>query len=106
MEACRLLQQILSSGPECGVFCFVSGNHNSLNWGLGSDALAKNDRFIFEHGRMKMKHNGRKDIDMLPIKLPDVSERTEILQKLNEGIKKSERIIIDYNEVSGQSVGS
>lgn len=47
-----------------------------------------------------MKHNGRKDIDMLPIKLPDVSERTEILQKLNEGIKKSERIIIDYNEVS------
>lgn len=100
MEACRLLQQILSSGPECGVFCFVSGNHNSLELGLGSDALAKNDRFIFEHGRMKMKHNGRKDIDMLPIKLPDVSERTEILQKLNEGIKKSERIIIDYNEVS------
>lgn len=100
MEACRLLQQILSSGPECGVFCFVSGNHNSLELGLGSDTLAKNDRFIFEHGRMKMKHNGRKDIDMLPIKLPDVSERTEILQKLNEGIKKSERIVIGYNEVS------
>lgn len=100
MEACRLLQQILSSGPKCGVYCFISGNHNALELGLGSDVLTKTDRFVFKQRRMLLKHNGRKDIDMLPIPLPDVDERTDILRILNEGIKKSERIIIDYNEAS------
>ena len=100
MESCRLLQQILSSGPKCGVFCFISGNHDSLELGLGNDVLTKNDIFIFKHGRMILKHNGRRDMDMIPIVLPEVSERTEILETLNKGIKQSERIVIDYNEAS------
>ena len=102
MECCRLLNQILSTGPICGVFCFIAGNHQSLRDGLGSDTLEKNEMFIFKHGQMISHLGDRKDIEMFPLSLPAPSENNIILQTINEGIRKAEKIVIDYNEVSNQ----
>ena len=71
-----------------------------MELGLGSETVQKLDRFVFKHGRMSLQVSGRKEIEMLPIPLPDTKERQEILQALKEGIKKSDRIIIDFDEVS------
>lgn len=99
-ESCRLLNQIIRSGPQCGVFCFIAGKQEAVELGLGSETVQKLDRFVFKHGRMSLQVSGRKEIEMLPIPLPDTKERQEILQALKEGIKKSDRIIIDFDEVS------
>lgn len=99
-ESCRLINQIIRSGPKCGVFCFIAGNHDSIELGLGSETLMKFDKFVFKQGRMVLQTNGRKDIDMEPILLPDSNERNEILETLKDGITKSDRIVIDYDEAS------
>ena len=99
-ESCRLLNQILRSGPKCGVFCFIAGNHDAIELGLGSETVMKLDKFVFKHGRMSFQSNGKNEIEMIPISLPEMSERKDILQTLNEGIKKSDRIVIDFDEAS------
>ena len=99
-ECCRLLNQILQSGPKCGVYCFIAGTHDALESGLGRDNTQKVDRFIFRHGRMSLNSNTIGSMDLLPISLPESDQRKSILQILNEGIKNSGRITIDYNEAS------
>lgn len=99
-ESCRLLNQILRSGQKCGVFCFIAGNHDAIETGLGNEAALKLDKFVFKHGRMSLQSDGRKDMDMFPISLPGAAEREGILKTLKSGIKKSDRIVIDFNEAS------
>ena len=101
-ESCRLLNQILRSGPKCGVFCFIAGNHDEIEMALGSETALKSDKFIFKHGRMSLQFNGQKDIDMFPVSLPRASERENILRILKEGIKKSDRIVINFDEASDE----
>lgn len=100
LESCRLLNQIIRSGPKCGVFCFIAGNHEAIELGLGTETIMKLDKFVFKQGHMTLQSSGKTDLEMIPISLPTMNERKEILQMLNEGIEKSERIIIDFDEAS------
>lgn len=99
-ECCKLISQILSSGPVCGVFCFIVGKQEDLELGLGMDTLQKTENIVFEHSHMTLKNSGKRDLDLLPIEMPDAEQRKDILKKLQKGIIENERITIKYNEVS------
>ncbi len=100
-ESCKMIEQLITSGPECGIYAFIAGNNeesgNAFAVFNGKDI---GERIIkYSSGKIVLKLNGN-ECKVEPIILPRRSDITDVYEKLEEGIKNAERVVIDYEEIS------
>ncbi len=101
VESCEMLEKIVSSGPRCGIYTFIAASLQEIehrNFNLVNIRQAMNlmhfgeDRLTYSYG--ELEHC------VYPLELPPKEEQTVILNTLKNGIKTSDRIIINFDEIS------
>lgn len=102
-EAWEMLEKIVNSGLKCGIYTFIVGNRKDIEYNFESlrGIIQEMEVMDFEKGSLgysyeKMFHR------VLPIKMPPKAEQENIYEVLKNGIKTSDRIIINYDEISDE----
>jgi nucleoside-triphosphatase THEP1 len=100
-EACEMLAKIISGGPRCGIYTFIAASGQEIeSKDFNIDSISGSMNLMkYEEGRLSYTF-GEMEHSVLPLQLPQKEEMTEILTTLKNGIKHSDRITIDYDEIS------
>lgn len=102
-ESCEMLEKIVSSGPKCGIYTFITGSVSEIDNSKFDirgvlngvqEIKCKNQQFTYSYGSRTQTMN--------EIALPEKEEQPEIFETLINGIKTSDRIIIYFDEIADE----
>ncbi|GHV13293.1 hypothetical protein AGMMS49938_07660 [Fibrobacterales bacterium] len=103
-EQLRMLEQIISTGPKCGVYTIIIKNAeqvakmDSKLEHLIKNIEAKSMHFAAKNNEIILANDGfeGKSIPFFIKPLPDIKELDKVIVKLKEGVKNAEKIIIPF----------
>ena len=100
-DAWEMLEKIISGGPECGIYTFIAGSKKDIadNMDALEGILRKMEKMDFSGGSLYYDNDGTA-CKVRPIAMPPREELEHIYEVLKNGIRTSDRIIIDYDEIS------
>lgn len=102
-ESCEMLEKIVSSGPRCGIYTFITGAERDMEeckFDL-SGIRQPMEEMTYQAGRLTYKFN-EMTYTVNPIVLPGKEAQAEIFEVLRNGIKTSDRIIINFDEIADE----
>lgn len=115
-QSAKLLEQIVSSGPKCGVFSFIFRNESqylktserlyplisNIETGFKVyEYLGENSDIVYQKDILKNKALIWKELPT-----PDAFQMENIIGILKKGIKKADKVTIDIDKVRGAEVDS
>lgn len=102
-EAWEMLEKIVSGGPDCGIYTFIAGSREDIEDNLDSleGIVRKMEQMDFSGGSLSYVYH-KMPLKVVPVAMPPKSEMENIYEALKSGIRASDRIIIDYDEISGE----
>lgn len=103
-EACDMLEKVISTGPECGVYTFIAASNEAM---MASDVncskIAESMQYLaFDGDRLSQAGPEGFTNSIIPIRMPGQIEQEDIFEALINGIKTSDRITIYFDEVTDQ----
>ena len=101
-EACDMLEKVISTGPECGIYTFIAASRNAMESApISCDKIPNAMECMWFSGDklQQTSSDGFKNT-IVPISLPDQSDREGIFEALVNGIKNSGQITIYYEEIT------
>ena len=101
-ESCVMLEKIVSSGPKCGIYTFIAGSSEDVeNCEFNIREIPANTQEML-YSRETLRYQfGSREYLVEPVVLPERDKQPEIFETLINGIKTSDRIIIYFDEISG-----
>ena len=101
-ESCAMLEKIVSSGPKCGIYSFIAGLAEDVdNCEFNIKEIPANTQVMLFSQESLQYQYGSKVYLVDPIILPEREKQPDIFKTLVNGIKTSDRIIIYFDEISG-----
>ena len=102
-ESCEMLEKIVSSGPRCGIYSFISGAIEDIdNCEYDIKVIPGNmEEMEYLTGALRYQYGSREYV-VEPAALPEREKQPEIFKVLINGIKTSDRIIIYFDEIADQ----
>lgn len=105
-DSLRMLEQIISTGPKCGVYTVILKNEEQVAKSdeklkpLINNIEAKTTRFVVRGNEIVLSNNNfnGKDFQFKINPLLSADELNIVIPKLKEGIKNAEKIVIGFDE--------
>ncbi len=100
-EAWEMLEKIVSSGPKCGIYTYIVGSRADIEheYDSISGIVEKMELMDFVKGTLRYSY-GEMSHKVLPVKMPSKANQENIYEVLKNGIKTSDRITINYDEIT------
>ena len=102
-ESCEMLEKIVSSGPKCGIYTFIVGAEHDIQDCKFNVAgiMQAMEQMTYKAGILQYQF-GNMNHSVNPITLPSKQELGKIFEVLKNGIKTSDRIIINFDEIADE----
>lgn len=108
-QSLRMLEQIVTSGPKCGVFTIIYKSKSQYDkvsermYPLISNIEGSFQKFICSDESNSINYDSKKianrHLTWSSISLPAISRLNKIMGTLKEGIKNADKIVIDIDEM-------
>lgn len=109
-QSLKLLEQIVTSGPKCGVFTVIYRNEiqfkkiSERSYPLIANIETSLQAFNFNDNCTQITFSGEKVKDKAilwtHLQRPDINQMDQIITTLRKGIKNAEKVVIDIDKVS------
>lgn len=99
-ESCEMLEKIVNSGPKCGIYTFIAGSESDIKESdYAAGIVQAMEQMTYHAGKLQYQF-GNMNHSVNPVTMPSREEQKEIFEVLKKGIKTSDMITINYDEIT------
>lgn len=102
-ESCELLEKVISSGPKCGIYTIIAGETDEIanNMDIIGRILQTMEIMDYRTDCLSYQYMNRTNA-VIPVAMPAKADHAGIFSVLMNGIKTSDRIVINFDEISDE----